>query len=396
MKRKLLISLLAIICVLCLAVGLAACGDKGGNDDSGAGSHNYAAAWVYDATYHWHECTALHDCDGSQKIEHSDANHDNVCDGCNHLIPSKGLEFEYDGVISGYMFKGIGTCTDTDIVIPMYANAEEYIGYAPVTGVDMYIFEDDETITSIVMPDSVVYIGDYAFMYCTALESVTLSNSLTEISHDSFSGCTALESIVIPNSVTTIKYDTFMNCESLANVTIGSAVESIESNAFCDSLITNLTFVNSTVPLEIGDYVFGGMSVTSISVPDRITYLGKSVFADLALDYTEYENALYLGTASNPYAILVQAIDNTATTYNVHADTKVISGEAFRGSNVTITVNLPAGIKGVGAAAFSGRANVDVHYNNTQAEWLKVNKTDFGSNASYWTVTCTDGGYHKN
>ena len=75
-------------------------------------------------------------------------------------------------------------------------------------------------VKSVVIPDSVTVIKDYAFAHCENLESVTLSKNLKCIGSNAFFGCELLNSIVIPDSVTEIKDYAFYDCVSLENVTL--------------------------------------------------------------------------------------------------------------------------------------------------------------------------------
>lgn len=45
--------------------------------------------------------------------------------------------------------------------------------------------------------------------------------------------------------------------------------------------------------------------------------------------YNTYENGLYLGSANNPYFVLVSVVDNTVVEFNIHEDTKIIYTKAF-------------------------------------------------------------------
>ncbi|MCL2473133.1 MAG: leucine-rich repeat domain-containing protein, partial [Treponema sp.] len=72
-------------------------------------------------------------------------------------------------------------------------------------------------INSIVIPNTVIIIGDQAF-FGQSLMSVTLSTSLTTIGDSAFSG-NQLTSVTIPNSVTRIGKKAFEN-NSLSSVTI--------------------------------------------------------------------------------------------------------------------------------------------------------------------------------
>lgn len=80
---------------------------------------------------------------------------------------SSGLEIEEDDRAGVAYIIGIGTCTDTDIVIPSASDS----GY-PITEIDRYAFENKTTITSVSLPNTIMVIGRYAFDGCTSLTSV--------------------------------------------------------------------------------------------------------------------------------------------------------------------------------------------------------------------------------
>ena len=50
-------------------------------------------------------------------------------------------------------------------------------------------------MTSIVIPDSVTSIGDYAFAYCSGLTSIMIPDSVTSIENYAFSHCSSLTSV---------------------------------------------------------------------------------------------------------------------------------------------------------------------------------------------------------
>ena len=73
-------------------------------------------------------------------------------------------------------------------------------------------------LTHIVIPDSVISIGDRAFYRCTSLTSVVIPDSVTSIGNCAFDECTSLTSILIPDSVTSIGESAFLYCYSLTDV----------------------------------------------------------------------------------------------------------------------------------------------------------------------------------
>ncbi len=71
--------------------------------------------------------------------------------------------------------------TETDITIPSEINGQI------VVGINMYAFYANQTITNIVIPESVVYIGDNAFSYCTNLKSIKFLGNAPTIGAQVFS-----------------------------------------------------------------------------------------------------------------------------------------------------------------------------------------------------------------
>jgi len=76
----------------------------------------------------------------------------------------------------------------------------------------------DSNIKSIVIPDSVEYIENYAFAYYKNLKSIEIPDSVKRIRNWAFECCENLKSIVIPDSVKRIGDGAFWNCESLKSL----------------------------------------------------------------------------------------------------------------------------------------------------------------------------------
>ena len=73
-----------------------------------------------------------------------------------------------------------------------------------LTAIDAGVFMNNETVKKIVIPDSVLTIGEACFQGCTALEEVVLPASLEKIGARMFYGCDALAALNIPETVTDI------------------------------------------------------------------------------------------------------------------------------------------------------------------------------------------------
>ena len=87
-------------------------------------------------------------------------------------------------------------------------------------------------LKSLVIPDSVTNIGDYAFWGCKSLKSLVIPDSVTSIGDYAFDDCTSLSSLVIPEGVTSIGHCAFRGCYSLKSLVIPASVGNIIGNPF--------------------------------------------------------------------------------------------------------------------------------------------------------------------
>ena len=103
-----------------------------------------------------------------------------------------------------------------------------------------HLYLNGEEIKDLVIPNSVISIGSYAFWDCNSLTSVTIPNSVTSIGDLAFYRCWNLTSVTIPNSVTSIGNAAFSGCSGLTSITIPNSVTSIGDGAFWCSGLTSV------------------------------------------------------------------------------------------------------------------------------------------------------------
>ena len=93
-------------------------------------------------------------------------------------------------------------------------------------------FYDYSSLSSLVIPDSVIIIGFGAFEGCSSLRSLVIPDSVTSIGDDAFWFCSSLRNLVIPDSVTAIGDRAFSGCCSLESLVVPDSVASIGNKAF--------------------------------------------------------------------------------------------------------------------------------------------------------------------
>ena len=187
------------------------------------------------------------------------------CTGITSVVIPDGVM-----IIGEFVFSG---CTSlAEIVIP-----------DSVTGIGEWAFSGCTSLAEITIPDSVTSIGGYAFSDCTSLTEIVIPDSVTSIGVFAFSGCTSLSKVDLPKTLTTIEAGTFRDCTSLKEIVIPDSVTEIRCNwdlgAFsgCTSLSKVKLSNNLTI---IDDRTFSDCtSLAEIDIPDSVTSIGRFAFS---------------------------------------------------------------------------------------------------------------------
>ena len=116
-------------------------------------------------------------------------------------------------------------------------------------------------------------IGEEAFFQCALITSVSIPENVIFIGTGAFTACAKLASVALPTSLETIEAFAFSDCDLLTQITIPAFVSSIGNRAFDD----NNSFLEATflgnAPGDIGVDIFGTNSLV------RVNYLsGKAGF----------------------------------------------------------------------------------------------------------------------
>ncbi len=213
----------------------------------------------------------------------------------------------------------------------------------PVGGILRGVFNGCTSLTELILPDTVTYIGQEAFSGCTSLTSIqTYSRSsagsnlgstasgylaVEEIEFRAFYGCTALQGVTLGEKpsgiggVRTVQSEVFMNCSNLRSVEIGSTVNWIEGGAFanCQALDGQL----NGVKVRNNNVFF---------VQDGILYYKES----------NRSNVLLLCPAGTPAGMLTDFPDNVTQ----------IRNQAFYGCRGLASITIPGTVRTIGDKAF--------------------------------------------
>ena len=193
------------------------------------------------------------------------------------FLPALHVKYKFDSQ-NEYMYveSVAGECEHEEIIIPsQYHNGTKVY---PVKRIGNGAFSYCDSLTSIIISDSVTSIGNSAFYNCTSLANINIPNTVTSIGDSAFYSCVSLSNISIPNTVTSIGKDAFRECTSLANINLPSNITAIGEGWFngCTSLIS---FNISKNIASIGDDAFVNCtSLTNIFIPSSVTSIGYAAF----------------------------------------------------------------------------------------------------------------------
>lgn len=290
-----------------------------------------------------------------------------------------------------YSVEGIGDCTDSDVVIPA-----TYDGI-PVKYIKSKAFENNEQITSIIIPDTMVAIYEEAFLGCPNLTSVVIKGDSTVIHDWAFGNCGSLISVNMADGIKSIGHAAFINCTSLTNINLPFYLTSIKSLAFagCTSLL-NVMIPDSVTTIEYSAFSGCESLMGDLVIPDSVTSIGYEAFLDCK------------GLTSVTIGNGVSFIDNKAfggctNLTNVIIGDSVITIDmaAFGACTALKNIVIGGNVKQINKNAFYNcNSLTNVYYSGKETKWDTITFEDgntYLTNATryYYSATkpTTEGNY---
>ena len=131
---------------------------------------------------------------------------------------SKGLQYQINRYDEWCLIEGIGTCRDSELIIPKTIFDPVTKREFPVTTIASVAFSGCTHIKSVVLPDTMQGIGDGAFQMCKGLTSVVMTGGFFHIRKGVFSGCERLAHVVLPDGLQSVGAAAFQGCVDLKSV----------------------------------------------------------------------------------------------------------------------------------------------------------------------------------
>ena len=327
---------------------------------------------------------------------------DSKCTVCGEGRTSEGLEYTFKAEWNSYLVTGIGTCTDTEIVIPAVYNGfpvvrittDVFRGNTDIKSIDLgfnmdfvenYAFEGCTSLTKVVFAENDFTIGDYAFKDCTALKNIAIPHTLHAYGTMPFSGCTSLVKTVYKNveylgdnvnpyvvaekAINTdilsinlhpdtvfIASSAFKDCINITELITPSKLERINASAFQNCTALNRVVLNDGLTV-IGNSAFRGCTaLNELELSDTITTINGLAF----------EKCTSLSSVRLPNALTILNYNAFQNCYNLSevtfgSEITTIGKECFKNCRSLKSIVIPATVTSVGADIFAYVYNVVIY-----------------------------------
>ena len=213
--------------------------------------------------------------------------------------PSEGLEFK-EGTNSDtgekyYSVIGMGTCTDTVVVLPAEYNGAPVTRIAnnafkgtnieriyfpeSITEIAHRAFAGCEALTKVGLPDSLKTLGGNAFLDCKGITALYIGSSIEKISDNAFAGCTNIDVVYLPESLTEMGESVFEGCRGLGKVVFYcTALEEIPASTFNECIMLQEIVFPASLKVIGADAFRGCRSISEIDIPDTVTKVDDRAF----------------------------------------------------------------------------------------------------------------------
>ena len=265
-----------------------------------------------------------------------------------------------------------------------------------ITSLGDYAFDRCSNLQSIGLPSGLKSIGTAAFQCCEKLSDITLPSKLSSIGEWAFNGCESLTSFTLPSNVATIPERAFSNCTNLASIRMTSTITSIGAYAFNADEKLAISYLPPSLE-TIGCYAFCGCKsltlqrlpnfvksidhhafenctgLTQVQMPSRVTEISTCMF-DGCTNLTKVTfngkiksiGSYAFSGCSNLTSFTVQGYDNLTS----------IGDYAFKNCSSLTSFDLPSTTTTIGTSSFYGCSGLKTIY-------LPANVTTIGSSAFY-------------
>ena len=263
--------------------------------------------------------------------------------------------------------------TSPSVLVRLDLSATTGCSYIFANGYHNYGFYNCENLETIILPDSIISIGENTFCGCKNLTSITIPDSVTSIGKYAFYNCYNLSTITLPAGITSMGTGPFMYCNNLkevyykgtmnqwlsinynsednynlsepftsafdlyinntkitGDIILPDGITSIRAGAFCGCTeLTSITIPDSVT--SIGDFAFSYCKNLNLTIPDTVTSIGRRILSNTyKYNGSDFDVTV---TINKIYENMGEIFDNSKANIILSDDITEIPSNAFNNSS---------------------------------------------------------------
>ncbi len=185
---------------------------------------------------------------------------------------------EFDAVLQTYIYEGAWVVDHASATMGSQMEIRE-----GTVGIASYSFYKSSSLKTILIPETVKYIGRSAFYLCSSLEDISLPDAVTRIEDYTFYGCSALKPFELPNDLAYIGRSAFYKAllsdksddTEVNTLIIPDTVKYIGDYAFYNTGVSELINGSDEDEGEIAEVFYG---IEKIIIGKGVEYIGTRAF----------------------------------------------------------------------------------------------------------------------
>lgn len=258
----------------------------------------------------------------------------------------------FDNVIGAYMLSGLKL---SEIILPNSTKSIEWYAFSNMSG---------NSPLSMTIPEGVTYLETYIFSNCRNLVSVQLPSNLQEIPICTFSDCSMLTSVTFGNNITSFGSSAFQGCKSLKQINFPETLKEIGKYCFAQSGLTQVS-IPDNVQIDEGIF-FNCTELISVKLPNGITTIPGAMFGNCyklkSIDIPESVEII-----ASPYEANPGVFDGCESLTSINLPNKLtyLGAHAFNRCYALRHITLPSELRTIGDNCFyhSGITEIEIPEN---------------------------------
>lgn len=170
---------------------------------------------------------------------------------------------------------------DDELFAIKYCGDEKEIMDFPLLNINYhigdYLFYENEYIKKVIVPETVISIGEFSFARCNLLSEVFISDSVRSIKNNAFGDSPVLKKVTLPKELDYVGNSIFLACMELNELIMANKMPIVSENMFSFTKITSIVLPDNVT--EIDRWAFRDCTkLKTLELYNNVVLIEKAAF----------------------------------------------------------------------------------------------------------------------